>query len=65
MKVTALDATAEGDTLTGDFIAAVIEGRSVQEALRMAAKASSIAVSRPGATASIPAMDEEKRELGM
>ena len=64
-KVKALDTTAAGDTFTGYFIAAVIEGRSVQEALRMAAKASSIAVSRPGATPSIPAMDEVKRELGM
>lgn len=64
-KVKAVDTTAAGDTFTGYFIAAVIEGRSVQEALRMAAKASSIAVSRPGATPSIPAMDEVKRELGM
>ena len=60
-----MDTTAAGDTFTGYFIAAVIEGRSVQEALRMAAKASSIAVSRPGATPSIPAMDEVKKELGM
>ncbi|MFR3946224.1 MAG: PfkB family carbohydrate kinase [Ruminococcus sp.] len=64
-KVKALDTTAAGDTFTGYFIAAVIEGRSVQEALRMAAKASSIAVSRHRATPSIPAMDEVKRELGM
>ena len=53
-----MDTTAAGDTFTGYFIAAVIEDRSVQEALRMAAKASSIAVSRPGATASIPVRSE-------
>ena len=63
--VYAVDTTAAGDTFTGYFIAAVIEGRSIQEALRMAAKASSIAVSRPGATPSIPRADEVKKELGM
>ena len=64
-KVKAVDTTAAGDTFTGYFIAAVIEGRSIQEALRMAAKASSIAVSRPGATPSIPRADEVKKELGI
>ena len=64
-KVKAVDTTAAGDTFTGYFIAATIEGRSIQEALRMAAKASSIAVSRPGATPSIPRADEVKKELGM
>ena len=64
-KVKAVDTTAEGDTFTGYFIAAMIEGRSVSDALRMAAKASSIAVSRPGATPSIPTVDEVKKELVM
>ena len=64
-KVKAVDTTAAGDTFTGYFIAAVTAGRSIQEALRMAAKASSIAVSRPGATPSIPRADEVKKELGM
>ena len=62
-KVKAVDTTAAGDTFTGYFIAAMIEGRSVSDALRMAAKASSIAVSRPGATPSIPTVDEVKKEL--
>ena len=64
-KVKAVDTTAAGDTFTGYFIAATIEGRSIQEALRMAAKASSIAVSRPGATPSIPEIGEVKKELGI
>jgi len=34
------------------------------EGLRMAAKASSIAVSRPGAAASIPLRDEVMKALG-
>ena len=62
-KVKAVDTTAAGDTFTGYFIAATIDGRSVQEALKMAAKASSIAVSRPGAAPSIPTAEEVKREL--
>ena len=53
------------DTFTGYFIASTIEGRSVQESLRIAAKASSIAVSRPGATPSIPTAEEVKKELGI
>ena len=64
-KVKAVDTSAAGDTFTGYFIAATIEGRSIQEALRMAAKASSIAVSRPGATPSIPEIGEVKKELGI
>ena len=61
----AVDTTAAGDTFTGYFIASMIEGRTVQEALRIAAKASSIAVSRPGATPSIPKAEEVKAELGI
>ena len=49
-KVKAVDTTAAGDTFTGFFMASIIGGASVKEALRTAAKASSIAVSRPGAT---------------
>lgn len=38
----------------------MIAGKSMQDALRLAAKASSIAVSRAGAAPSIPAMEEVK-----
>ena len=64
-KVKAVDTTAAGDTFTGYFIASTIEGRSVQESLRIAAKASSIAVSSPGATPSIPTAEYVKKELGI
>lgn len=57
-KVKAVDTTAAGDTFTGYFISSVIDGMPVQEGLDMAAKASAIAVSRPGATASIPLREE-------
>lgn len=57
-KVKTVDTTAAGDTFTGYFISSIIDGMPVQEGLRMAAKASAIAVSRPGATASIPLRQE-------
>lgn len=57
-KVKAVDTTAAGDTFSGFFLAKMIEGATVAEALRTAAKASSIAVSRPGAAPSIPTMAE-------
>lgn len=57
-QVKAVDTTAAGDTFTGYFIAGLIRGQTIEEILRMAAKASSIAVSRRGAVPSIPTMDE-------
>lgn len=62
-KVKAVDTTAAGDTFTGFFLASVMEGKNVAEALRMAAKASSIAVSRPGAMPSIPTLKEVQDSL--
>ena len=52
--VKAVDTTAAGDTFTGFFLAGYAEGMPVPDALKMAAKASSIAVSRSGAVPSIP-----------
>lgn len=57
-KVKAVDTTAAGDTFTGYFISSIIDGLPVQEGLKLAARASAIAVSRPGATASIPLRSE-------
>ena len=57
-KVKAVDTTAAGDTFTGFFLSARAKGKDVQESLRLAAKASSIAVTRNGAAASIPLWDE-------
>lgn len=56
--VKAVDTTAAGDTFTGYFIAGLAEGLSMQEVLRRSAKASSIAVTRPGAVPSIPYKEE-------
>ncbi|HCT90837.1 MAG TPA: ribokinase, partial [Lachnospiraceae bacterium] len=57
-KVEVRDTTAAGDTFTGYFIASILEGMPVPDGLRLAARASAIAVSRDGATASIPMREE-------
>lgn len=57
-RVKAVDTTAAGDTFTGYFIASIMENKSIPETLRLCAKASAIAVSRKGATVSIPTRDE-------
>lgn len=57
-KVQAVDTTAAGDTFTGYFLAAVAAGECIERALKRAAKAAAIAVSRHGAAVSIPYADE-------
>lgn len=56
--VKAVDTTAAGDTFTGFFLASVAGGKAIADALRMASRASSIAVSRMGASASVPTLEE-------
>lgn len=53
-----VDTTAAGDTFTGYFIHALLQGEAIQHALKTAACASAITVSRPGAGRSIPAAEE-------
>ena len=62
-KVKAVDTTAAGDTFSGYFLAATADGLDVPSALKMAAKASSIAVTRPGAVPSIPLRAEVEAAL--
>ena len=57
-NVPVVDTTAAGDTFTGYLIRGVLDGLAPQDALRLAAKASAIAVSRPGASPSIPKYEE-------
>lgn len=61
--VKAVDTTAAGDTYTGYFIYGMINKLPVEEILKLAACASSIAVSRKGAVNSIPMMEEVKNAL--
>ena len=54
----AVDTTAAGDTFTGFFIASLISGKDMPTSMKTAATASSITVSRHGASISIPTIDE-------
>lgn len=57
-NVKTLDITAAGDIFTGYFIAARAEGRALADCLSRVAKAAAIAVSRKGASVSIPHAEE-------
>ncbi len=56
--VHAVDTTAAGDTFTGYFLGTLLQGGSVPKAMDRAARASAIAVTRPGAAPSIPSLEE-------
>ena len=62
-KVKAVDTTAAGDTFTGYFLAGLLENMSIEKALEVSAKASSIAVTRKGAVSSIPEKEEVMNAL--
>ena len=62
-RVEAVDTTAAGDTFLGYFVGCLAAGLGRPEAMRLASKASSIAVSRPGAAPSIPWMKEVRDAL--
>lgn len=53
-----VDTTAAGDTFCGYYISSVSKGESVETALEKASVASSLAVSRKGASPSIPTIGE-------
>lgn len=57
-KVPVVDTTAAGDTFTGYFISCLARKLPIPETLRLASVASSIAVSRKGASPSIPELAE-------
>lgn len=63
IQAKAVDTTAAGDTFTGYFLREIMAGASPQTALKTAAQAAAITVSRPGASRSIPAWDEVERAL--
>jgi len=57
-RVEAVDTTAAGDTFTGFYLASILRGEEVNTALRIAAKASSITVTKEGAAKSIPTLEQ-------
>lgn len=63
LDVTVVDTTAAGDTFCGYFLAAIAEGKSPEQALRLATVASNIAITRHGAEPSIPWRQEVDRLL--
>lgn len=58
----AVDTTGAGDTFTGYLIGSRMRGKSMETAMDLAAKAAAIAVGRPGASASVPALEEVEAE---
>ena len=60
VKVKAVDTVAAGDTFNGAFVVALSEGRTVQDAITFAQKASAISVTRAGAQPSVPYRHELK-----
>ena len=58
-----VDTTAAGDTFTGYFLRRALEGGTLEEALSLAAAASALAVSRPGAADAVPGYEEVLRTL--
>ena len=57
-RVKAIDTTGAGDTFMGYFVGCLAQGMDRQTAMQYASMASAISVTRPGAAASIPLMDE-------
>lgn len=61
--VKAVDTTSAGDTFTGYFISSFLKGASTAESLRLASAAAALAVSKKGASSSIPMRDEVTNAL--
>lgn len=53
-----VDTTCAGDTFTGYFFANLLLGKTIEESLKYASKASSIKISREGASNAIPRKEE-------
>lgn len=58
IPVTAIDTTAAGDVFNGALVVALANGKDITDAVRFAVKAAAIAVTRLGAQASAPYLNE-------
>ena len=56
--VKAVDTTGAGDTFTGYYLAGLLQGEDAASALRCAAAAAALAITRKGASPSIPGREE-------
>lgn len=57
-SVEAIDTTAAGDTFTGYFLSGIINKYDIEKTLYYSSKASAIAITRKGASSSIPTLEE-------
>ena len=62
-RVEPVDTTAAGDTFTGFFLAAIADGSDAAYAMTFAAAAAALAIQKPGASASIPTLEEVLKAL--
>lgn len=62
-SVTAVDTTAAGDAFAGYLAAALAQGVALKDAVRRGMAAGALAVTKPGASSSIPALAEVERFL--
>lgn len=58
-----VDTTGAGDTFTGFLVASITQGKSPREAMDIASHAAALSITRAGAAASIPTMDEVKASM--
>jgi ribokinase len=57
-KVDAVDTTAAGDTFNGALAVGLVNGKAIEEAVAFANKAATVSVTRIGAQASCPTLEE-------
>jgi ribokinase len=57
-KVEAVDTTAAGDTFNGALAVGIANGQAIEEAVAFANKAATVSVTRLGAQASVPSLEE-------
>jgi ribokinase len=57
-KVESVDTTAAGDAFCGSFCVGLVEGRSIMDSVKLAAKGAALTVTRMGAQSSIPYRSE-------
>lgn len=57
-KVKAIDTTAAGDTYIGYYLAAIMDHKTIKEAMTIASRASSLTVTKAGSSVSIPTRKE-------